>query len=482
MRCSMKDKRFSTYPISAEIKRALTSLQYINPTVIQQKVIPLVIRNENQDYVVQSQTGSGKTAAYGIPLCDKIDWDENKVHSLILTPTRELAVQVKEDLTAIGRFKRLQVKEIFGKQSFEKQKWSLKQKTHVVVGTPGRILDHLQKGTLDVSKLQYLVIDEADELFDRGFLDQLEGIIQFLPETRTNLLFSATFPDALQQLIERALSEPHFLVNEEKEATPAIHHAVVESTKPMDILIRHVLSAERPDHALIFCETQRDVDQLYRTLHTSIPALAKLHGGMRQEERLQAMSQFKAGSCRYLISTNLSARGIDVHGLDLVIHASFPQTVEDYIHRTGRTGRNGAIGKSILLMKPVEKEARLLLEEELGFSFVEQVEPIVSVEQQLSFYQEKKNVHVSTNKKRIDEGITKLYLNGGKQKKIRPGDIVGTITSIPNVDANDIGVISVEQTASFVDILNNKGTYVLEHLRTATVKGKKLKVHRAKKE
>ncbi len=153
----------------------------------------MLLDNENQDIVVQSQTGSGKTAAYGIPLCEKIDWEENKVHSLILTPTRELAAQVQGDLTAIGRFKRLQIKAIYGKQSFEKQKLSLKQKSHVVVGTPGRVLDHLQKGTLDVSKLQYLVIDEADELLNRGFLEQLEEIVELLPKERTHLLFFSYF-------------------------------------------------------------------------------------------------------------------------------------------------------------------------------------------------------------------------------------------------------------------------------------------------
>lgn len=477
----MIKKPFSNYPLSDEIKRALSLLHYTNPTSIQQLVVPLLLDKEDQDIVVQSQTGSGKTAAYGIPLCEKIDWEENKVHSLILTPTRELAAQVQGDLTAIGRFKRLQVKAIYGKQSFEKQKLSLKQKSHVVVGTPGRVLDHLQKGTLDVSKLSYLVIDEADELFNRGFLDQLEDILALLPAERTHLLFSATFPQELKQLMEQVLHEPIYLQNEEKTKAPAIQHVAIDSANQKDKLVLNVLSDERADNALIFCETQADVDQLFREMKASTPALGKLHGGLRQEERLDVMNQFKAGKVRYLISTNLAARGIDVHELELVIHASFPDTVEHYIHRTGRTGRNGAVGKSILLTHPADDEALLELEQELGFDFTKQEEPYVSAQQRKQFYQDKKVVQVSTDKKKIDEGIMKLYLNGGKQKKIRAGDLVGTITSIPDVDASDIGIITVEQTASFVEILNHKGTYVLDHLRNATVKGKQLKVHPAKK-
>ncbi|GAF14748.1 ATP-dependent RNA helicase YxiN [Bacillus sp. JCM 19046] len=477
----MTKKPFSTYPLSNEIKRVLSLLHYTKPTTIQQLVVPLLLDNENQDIVVQSQTGSGKTAAYGIPLCEKIDWEENKVHSLILTPTRELAAQVQGDLTAIGRFKRLQIKAIYGKQSFEKQKLSLKQKSHVVVGTPGRVLDHLQKGTLDVSKLQYLVIDEADELFNRGFLEQLEEIVELLPKERTHLLFSATFPSELEQLMEQMLNKPVYLTNEEKADAPAIEHVVIESTKQTDKRVLDLLSVEQPENALIFCEMQTDVDSLFQKLRDFIPALGKLHGGMKQEERLDMMNQFKTGKIRYLLSTNLAARGIDVHKLELVIHASFPQTSEHYVHRTGRTGRNGAVGKSILLIHPDEKEDLNELEQELNVVFRLQEEPVVSSQQRNLFFRAKKMVHVTEDKKKIDEGIMKIYLNGGKQKKIRAGDLVGTITSIPDVEASDIGIITVEQTASFVEILNHKGPYVLEHLRKATVKGKQLKVHKAKK-
>ena len=477
----MNKKLFSQYPLSSEIKRALSFLHYTSPTSIQQMVIPLLLHKEKQDLVAQSQTGSGKTAAYGIPLCEKIDWDENKVHSLILTPTRELADQVKEDLTAIGRFKRLQIKAIYGKQSYEKQKLSLKQKTHVVVGTPGRVLDHLQKGTLDVSKLQYVVIDEADELFNKGFLEQVDAIFERLPKERTQLLFSATFPEEVETLIENIMEDPVYVKNEETNDTPAIQHMAVQATRQINDVILDVLHKEEADNALIFCETQRDVDHLFQKMKTTTPSLAKLHGGMRQEERLRVMNQFKSGHVRYLLSTNLAARGIDVHNLALVVHASFPQSIEHYIHRTGRTGRNGAVGKSILLVTTDELGALAEFEQQLGFSFLFQDIPHVSTQQKQQFYRDKNVTHVKEEKKKINEGIMKLYLNGGKQKKIRAGDLVGTITSIPNVDASDIGIITVEQNASFVEILNNKGTHVLEHLRKSTVKGKQLKVHQAKK-
>src|SRR3954469_24624477 len=189
---------FKDYKLSEEIIRALSSLNYESPTEVQSKVIPVAL--EKKDLVVKSQTGSGKTASFGIPICEMVDWEENKPQCLILTPTRELAAQVKEDITNIGRFKRIKATAVFGKQPFAKQKLELKQKTHVVVGTPGRVLDHIEKGTFNVEGLKYLIIDEADEMLNMGFIEQVEAIIQKLPTRRVTSVFSATMPEDIRKL------------------------------------------------------------------------------------------------------------------------------------------------------------------------------------------------------------------------------------------------------------------------------------------
>lgn len=194
----MCKESFKDYQLSNEIVKALDSLEYEKPTAVQSKVIPLAL--EKKDLVVKSQTGSGKTASYGIPICELVDWKENKPQALILTPTRELAVQVKEDFINIGRFKRIKATAIYGKQPFAIQKTELKQKTHVVVGTPGRVFDHIEKGTLSLDKINYLVIDEADEMLNMGFIEQVEAIIKELPRKRVTMLFSATLPEEIKKL------------------------------------------------------------------------------------------------------------------------------------------------------------------------------------------------------------------------------------------------------------------------------------------
>lgn len=202
----MSKASFRDYALSGDITKALDHLGYKQPTAVQSEVIPAVLKK--RDVVVKSRTGSGKTAAFGIPLCELTEWEENKPQALVLTPTRELAAQVKEDLTNIGRYKRIKAAAVYGKSSFERQKTELKQKCHIVVGTPGRVLDHIEKGTLPLEKLKYLVIDEADEMLNMGFIDQVGAIIRHLPEKRLTMLFSATFPEDVEQLSLQYMKDP----------------------------------------------------------------------------------------------------------------------------------------------------------------------------------------------------------------------------------------------------------------------------------
>lgn len=246
----MSKKSFSNYALSKEVRRALTGLGYEHPTEVQGEVIPVAL--QKKDLVVKSQTGSGKTASFGIPLCEMVEWEENKPQALVLTPTRELAVQVKEDITNIGRFKRIKAAAIYGKSPFARQKLELKQKTHIVVGTPGRVLDHIEKGTLSLERLKYLVIDEADEMLNMGFIDQVEAIIDELPAKRMTMLFSATLPEDVEKLSRTYMNVPtHIEIKAAGITTDKIEHTLFEVREEEKFsLLKDVTMIENPDSCI----------------------------------------------------------------------------------------------------------------------------------------------------------------------------------------------------------------------------------------
>lgn len=291
----MDKLEFTNYKLSDEVVKAIQSLGYNHPTEVQQKVILLAL--EKRDLVVRSQTGSGKTASYGIPICEMVDWLENKPQVLILTPTRELAVQVKEDITNIGRLKRIKAIAIYGRHPFSIQKTELKQKNHVVVGTPGRILDHIERGTLPLQQLKCLVIDEADEMLNMGFIDQVEAILKELPAERITMLFSATLPDEVKQLSAKFMKAPMDIEIQSSgftvERIEHVQYRVTEEDKFS--LLTDVTTVENPDSCIIFCETKDRVDLVYNKLKRLEYPINKIHGGMEQEDRLKVIGDFKRG-------------------------------------------------------------------------------------------------------------------------------------------------------------------------------------------
>lgn len=476
---------FKEFKLEEKILRAIEQLGYTEPTEVQQKVIPVVL--EKQDVLVKSKTGSGKTASFATPLCELVDWEENKPQALVLTPTRELAVQVQEDITNIGRYKRIKGLALYGKSPFARQKLALKQKTHIIVGTPGRVLDHIEKGTLDVSKIEYLVIDEADEMLNMGFLEQVESIIKLLPKTRTTMLFSATLSEQIKKLSSKYMKQAVSIeIDASEENAPNIEHVkyvVVEELKLS--LLEKLTIVENPDSCIIFCRTKERVEQLVDVLDEKGYTADKIHGGMMQEDRFEVMDDFRKGEFRYLIATDVAARGIDIDDITHVIHYDVPLEQESYVHRTGRTGRAGRSGKSIMLATPFEDKFVREIETFIGFEIPAESEPTKEdvVRSRASFdekMQEQPEVKKSKGEQ-LNVNITKLYFNGGKKKKIRAVDFVGTIAKIEGVTADDIGIITIQDTVSYVEILNGKGPLVLKKMRNTTVKGKLLKVHIANK-
>ncbi|AKL86916.1 DeaD [Bacillus atrophaeus UCMB-5137] len=476
---------FKDYTLSAEIVRALEGLGYMSPTEVQQKVMPQAL--EKKDLVVKSQTGSGKTAAFGIPICEMADWDENKPQALILTPTRELAVQVKEDITNIGRFKRMKAAAVFGKSPFDKQKAELKQKTHIVVGTPGRVLDHIEKGTFPLERLKYLVIDEADEMLNMGFIEQVEAIIKHLPRDRMTMLFSATLPEDVEQLSRKYMKNPeHIEIKAAGLTTKHIDHSVIEVREEHKFsLLKDVLVTENPDSCIIFCRTKENVDKLSEELDALDYPCDKIHGGMVQEDRFDVMNEFKRGEFRYLAATDVAARGIDIENITHVINYDLPLEKESYVHRTGRTGRAGNQGKAITFVTPYEKRFLAEIEAYIGFEIPQAEAPSrEEISRKKPAFIEKLNDRQTVKKdksEQLNKDIMKLYFNGGKKKKIRAVDFVGTIAKIDGVTADDIGIITIQDNVSYVDILNGKGPLVLKVMKKTTVKGKLLKVNKANK-
>lgn len=478
----MTTSNFNDFKISSEILKAIGMLNFKKPTIVQAKVIPTVL--EQKDVIVRSQTGSGKTAAFAIPICQLADWDENKPQALVITPTRELAIQVKEDFFNIGRFKRLKVSAIYGRSPFYNQEKELKQKTHVVVGTPGRIIDHLERGTFDTSEIKYLVIDEADEMLNMGFIEQIEAIIDSLPEERVTMLFSATMPKDIEVLCSKYMKEPEYV--EVEEQNPAVERIFQErytvDERDKIKLLRDITIVENPDSCIIFCNTKQKVDEVYDELAAMKYTCEKIHGGMEQRDRLRVMNDFKQGYFRYLVATDVAARGIDVDNISLVINYDIPQDKESYVHRIGRTGRINREGRAITFVTQDENKYLNDIHEYIGKEIVLKERPGKETVNKL---EEEFNKKINTTPEvketkgaQLSKGIVKLHINAGKKTKMRPVDIVGTLCSIEGMTAEDIGIINIVDVSTFVEILNNKGELVLKELQKKPIKGRLRKVKR----
>ncbi len=472
----MQSIKFEDYGLEQELLKALEIMKFDSVTDVQKEVIPVALKKK--DLIVKSQTGSGKTAAFGIPICQLIDWEENKPQALILTPTRELAIQVKEDISNIGKFKRLKTIAIYGKFPFIRQEKDLKQKMHVVVGTPGRVLDHIDRGTLDLSAVEYVVIDEADEMLSMGFLEVVETIVGKTPKSRMTMLFSATLPEDIQRLSDRYMKNPKYIeIKGTGLTTENIQHVRYEVTEKNKMnLLEDITIVENPESCIIFCNRREKVDQVEQDLGRKGYACEKIHGGMEQEDRTKVMESFKKGQFRYLIATDVAARGIDVDNITHIINYDLPEEIESYVHRTGRTGRAGKSGNAISFVTPYEDRFLADIHAYIGFQIDEATAPTeLEVKQAKPLFDEKMKTKPMVKEDVQDElnkEIMKLHIASGKKTKMRPVDIVGAISNLEGVTGDDIGIINVLDVSTFVEILNNKGPIVLKALQTTPIKGR----------
>ena len=346
--------KFNELHLSTELLAEIEKAGFVEASPIQEQTIPLAMAGK--DVIGQAQTGTGKTAAFGFPTLEKIDTDNPAVQALVIAPTRELAVQSQEELFRFGRSKGVKVRSVYGGSSIEKQIKALKSGAHIVVGTPGRLLDLIKRKALKLDQIETLILDEADEMLNMGFLEDIESIISRVPEERQTLLFSATMPDAIKRIGVKFMKEPEHVKIAAKELTTELvdqYYIRVKENEKFDTMTR-LMDVEQPELSIVFGRTKRRVDELTRGLKIRGFRAEGIHGDLDQGKRLRVLRDFKNGNLDVLVATDVAARGLDISGVTHVYNYDIPQDPESYVHRIGRTGRAGKSGQSITFVAPNE--------------------------------------------------------------------------------------------------------------------------------
>ena len=349
-----KQLKFNEFNLSASLLAEIEKAGFVEASPIQEQTIPLAL--EGKDVIGQAQTGTGKTAAFGLPTLEKIDVDNTVIQALVIAPTRELAVQSQEELFRFGRSKGVKVRSVYGGSSIEKQIKALKSGAHIVVGTPGRLLDLIKRKALKLNHIETLILDEADEMLNMGFLEDIEAIISRVPENRQTLLFSATMPEPIKRIGIQFMKEPEHVKIAAKELTTELvdqYYIRVKEQEKFDTMTR-LMDVEQPELAIVFGRTKRRVDELTRGLKIRGFRAEGIHGDLDQNKRLRVLRDFKNGNLDVLVATDVAARGLDISGVTHVYNYDIPQDPESYVHRIGRTGRAGKSGQSITFVAPNE--------------------------------------------------------------------------------------------------------------------------------
>ena len=533
----MEHLRFEDMNISNEICRAVLDMGFEEATPIQSQAIPVIL--EGKDIIGQSQTGTGKTAAFGIPLLERINPEDRRLQALILCPTRELAIQVSEEFRKLLKYKdNIRVLPIYGGQPIDRQIAALRKGTQVVIGTPGRVMDHMRRRTIKAETVQMMVLDEADEMLDMGFREDIETILVKIPEEHQTLLFSATLSPEILDITKRFQKNPEFIKIVRKELTvPNIeqyYFDVKEKTK-LDALCR-IIDVYDPKLAMVFCNTKKRVDDLVEMLQGRGYFAEGLHGDLKQAQRDKVMQKFRNGTIEILVATDVAARGIDVDDIDVVFNYDVPQDEEYYVHRIGRTGRAGkagkaftfCVGKEIYKLRDIMRYTKTKIHQQKlpTLSDVEEMKTNIYLEKIKGIIEEghlTKYIHLvdrlmeedytsidiaaallkdhlsDVNADDIDalddinlggtelyggegEKMVRLFINAGKKSKIRAKDIVGAIANEAGIPGKTLGEIAIFDEYTFVDVPNEFVRDILHGMKHAKIKGKRVHIEIAKKE
>ncbi len=524
----MKMNEFEKLNISNEILKVVGELGFEAPTPIQAQAIPKV--KEGHDIIGQAQTGTGKTAAFSIPLIDKVTPSDKSVQILVLTPTRELAMQVADEITKFSKYLHgVKAVAIYGGQPIERQIKALKQGVQIVVGTPGRVLDHIKRKTLKLGGVKGAVLDEADQMLDMGFIEDIESILNEMPEEKQTLMFSATIPKEIEQLAKKYMKKPVKVKVVHKELTvPQIaqYYYEVKPHEKVESLCR-ILDMEKAELGMIFCNTKKGVDDLVEKLQSRGYSVEGIHGDMRQVQRERVMKKFRDGTTDMLIATDVAARGIDVDNVALVVNYDLPDNFEYYVHRIGRTGRAGKLGLAYTLVIPRQLRTLKALEGYAKTKIIRKRVPTINdiVEKQREFIS--KNIvatiekgglleHISFIENLAEEyssveigaallsmlikqdemralesaeayspgnatedGMVRMYLNIGKNHGASAGNILAAITSESGISGDVVGVIDMYDKFTFVELPQKYEERVLRSMGKNRIKGRKINIERA---
>ncbi|MBX5436326.1 MAG: DEAD/DEAH box helicase [Alicyclobacillaceae bacterium] len=517
---------FEEFALSRRVQQAIDDMGFEEPSPIQAACIPLIL--EGRDVIGQAQTGTGKTAAFGIPIVEAAT-TEPRVQALVLTPTRELAIQVAGEFRKIAKYKRVRTLPIYGGQSIGHQIRGLQQGVQVVIGTPGRVLDHIRRGTLKLGQVRTVVLDEADEMLDMGFIEDIEAILRETPVERQTLLFSATFPPEVRRLASRYMRDPeHVTINRGEMTVPLteqVYYRVLERNK-LESLCR-IIDSEEIALGIIFCRTKRGVDELAEALLARGYLVDALHGDLSQAQRDRVMKRFRNGDIELLVATDVAARGLDIDNVTHVVNYDMPQHPESYVHRIGRTGRAGRRGLAITLVTPREFKLLKQIQRETKAAMVSREVPSLAdvAERQAeiwrdriieaiqdgglghyramlgNIFDEHDPIDVACAALKLaaagemqgyedsdydfgdtgaTPGMVRFFVNVGRASRISPADLVRAISDESGVPRQAIGKIDIFDRFTFIEVEEESAPFVYEALRQSRINGARVNLEPAK--
>jgi ATP-dependent RNA helicase DbpA len=452
---------FSELRLIAPLQRALTEIEYVTMTPVQAASLPAVL--SGRDAVVQAATGSGKTAAFALGLLSGLDASAVRLHGLVLCPTRELADQVSREIRRLARFiPNVKVLTLCGGIPLRPHLASLAHEPHIVVGTPGRILELIEKQALPLERLKMLVLDEADRMLDMGFADELDSIIERTPSQRQTLLFSATIPESVREVSRQFQRDPLDVTISSQADEPAIEQVFIEvdAEAKLDAL-QVVLLHYRPETAVIFCNTRQEVRAVAGELAARDFSVLALHGELDQREREEMLVRFANRSCTVLVASDVAARGLDIADLAMVINFDIASDADTHLHRIGRTGRAGRRGIAVSLCSPREATRVKVIESRMGAPAAWQRLP----------------VHANDSEPLLAPFVT-LAVDAGRKDKLRPGDLLGALTGDAGLPAAAIGKIDVFPTRTYVAVKRGLHDQALQRLRAGKIKGRAFRIRK----
>lgn len=524
--------RFDELEVNSKILRAIEDMGFEEATPIQAQAIPVVL--EGGDMIGQAQTGTGKTAAFGIPMLEKVDPKDKHVQALVLCPTRELAIQVADEIRKLAKYMHaVKVLPIYGGQDIVKQIRSLKAGVQVVIGTPGRVMDHMRRRTVKFDHVKMIALDEADEMLNMGFREDIETVLKEVPEERQTILFSATMPKAIQDIAKTYQKNAQLIKVIRKELTVQnIEQYYFEvSQKSKEEVLSRLLDIYNPKLAIVFCNTKRQVDSLTSALKGRGYFAEGLHGDLKQQQRDRVMESFRKGRVDVLVATDVAARGIDVDDVDIVFNYDLPQDDEYYVHRIGRTGRAGreglafsfVAGREVYKLKEIQRYCKTkiaarkvpslndvnntkmeklfervtdTIESEDLTSLLETIEEHINREDYTAMDMAAALIHMTlgdtaaveeaTSATHGDfsntgakEGMVRLFINIGRNNKAKPGDILGAIAGESGIPGRVVGSIDMHDKYTFVEVPVEHAEAVLKAMSDAKIKGKSINIEPA---